>query len=101
MTKLSYRRFVQGLVSATALLLALLPAGGMSAYAGSASVTGGNGQPPGGAAPPATADEGNLIPNSDALNTAAAKGGNGGAGGSGVTIVRCTFGCYYPPPRRV
>ena len=98
MTRLSYRHFVHGLMPATALSLALLPAGAMSAYAGSISVTGGNGQPPGGAAPPAAADEGNLIPNSDALNTAAAKGGNGGAGGSGVTIVRCTFGCYYPPP---
>jgi hypothetical protein len=41
--KFNHRHFVQGLMSATALSLALLPAGSTSAYAGSVSVTGPNG----------------------------------------------------------
>jgi hypothetical protein len=63
----------------TALPFGLLSAGAMSAHAGSVSVTGANGVTPGGAAPPATADKGHLIPNSDPSNTAEATGGNGGA----------------------
>src|SRR5271167_3332266 len=97
MTKLNYRHLLQGLMSATALSLVLLPAGGTSAYAGSVTVTGPNGGTPGGAAPPATADAGHLIPNSDPSNTAEATGGNGG-GGNGVTIRRCFFHCLPAPP---
>ena len=82
----------------TALPFGLLSAGAMSAHAGSVSVTGANGVTPGGAAPPATADEGHLIPNSDPSNTAEATGGNGGAGGNGATIRRCIFHCPPAPP---
>jgi hypothetical protein len=95
MTKFNYRHFVQGLMSATALALALLTEGATPAFAGSASaigVPGANGACgfPGGAGGAATADAGHLIPNSDASNTATAQGGAGGTGsnlcGSGPNI---------------
>jgi hypothetical protein len=83
------------LLLATALPLTVLAAGAMSARAGVVTVTGANGVTPGGAAPPVTADEGHLIPNTDPSNTAEATGGNGGAGGNGATTTRCLFHC--PP----
>ncbi|MBV8797336.1 MAG: hypothetical protein JO136_20555 [Hyphomicrobiales bacterium] len=70
----------------------------MSARAGVVTVTGANGVTPGGAAPPVTADEGHLIPNTDPSNTAEATGGNGGAGGNGATTTRCLFHCPPAPP---
>ena len=95
MTKFNSPSPLQSLVRATALPLVLLAAGALPAFAGSVTVTGANGGTPGGAAPPATADAGHLIPNNDPSNTATATGGNGGAGGNGVTIIRCFFHC--PP----
>src|SRR5271154_1260591 len=102
MIKVTCRSSLQPLLLATALPLVLLAEGVAPSSAGSVTITGANGGTPGGAAPPATADAGHLIPNSDSLNTATATGGNGGAGGSGVTIIRCFFHCPPPPrPRRV
>jgi hypothetical protein len=80
--------FLHRLLVATALPLGLMAAGAMPAYATSVSLTGANGANgacgnPGGAGQPATADAGNLIPNSDPTNSATARGGNGGAGSAG------------------
>ena len=85
------------LVVTAALPLALLAESAAPAHAVVVTVTGPNGGTPGGAAPPATADAGHLIPNSDPSNTAEATGGNGG-GGNGVTIRRCFFHCLPAPP---
>jgi hypothetical protein len=80
------RNSLQPLLFATALPLALLAAGAMSADAGTVTVTGANGangapSKPGSAGGSATA----TAASSDSSNSATATGGNGGAGGTGST----------------
>src|SRR5271169_3855145 len=94
------RSFLMGLSVTSALTLALVTAGAVKVSAETiivptvpGSLDGGtgpdgvsppgdpNGQP-GGDGLPANADAGFSVPNSDALNSATATGGNGGAGGN-------------------
>lgn len=95
MSNFNCRNFLQPLLFATALALVLLAGGGAPVFAGSVTVTGGNGGTPGGAAPPVAANAG---PNGDPSNTATATAGNGGAGGNGFRFCYPFQVCNTPPP---